>query len=330
MFRARLLKPHPLAPVPVWRRGFTLIELLVVVAIIGLLVSLLLPAVQAARESARATQCENNVRQLALAWHEHEATHGRFPTNGWGFLWVGQADLGYGRKQPGGWAFNILDYLERGELRAASAGDTPAARLRRTEMLGSAIATFRCPSRPGLAVGRHDPEHLPFNADWTAAAAKTDYACCEGDQITHSLAGPTSAAPSAVAAYRHWRPARLATGVCFQRSEIGFEHLRDGASQTYLLGEKYVSTPGYFDPTADDGHDQSLFVGVDLDINRWTIETPLPDGAREATRRFGSAHRDGVRMAFGDGSVRPISWFVDRNVHRALGTRAGGEVTAGY
>ena len=91
-----------------------------------------------------------------------------------------------------------------------------------------------------------------------------------------------------------------------------------------------MSVPGYHDPTADDGHDQSLYVGVDLDVNRWTIEPPLPDGPREAVRRFGSAHADGVRMALGDGSVRAVSWYVDPALHRALGTRAGGEAAGGF
>jgi prepilin-type N-terminal cleavage/methylation domain-containing protein len=82
-------------------RGFTLVELLVVIAIIGVLVALLLPAVQAAREAARKTQCRNNLRQIAIAALSHESIHKHYPTGGWGFKWIGWRDAGAGRQQPG-------------------------------------------------------------------------------------------------------------------------------------------------------------------------------------------------------------------------------------
>ena len=317
-------------PRPIPRRAFTVLELLVVTAVVGLLVALLLPAVQAAREAARKTACANNLRQLALAWHDVHAARGRFPSNGWGYGWVGQADLGDGRDQPGGWCFNVLDRLEQAPLRAGSAGDSPAAFARRTAMQATPLAVFRCPSRPGAALQPFTSKHFAVNAGAVPDAARTDYACCEGDVVTHSLSGPPSADPAAVAAYADWRPATLATGVCFQRSEVGFRHLRDGSSQTYLLGEKYVSTPAYDEADADLGHDQSLFVGVDVDINRWTIDPPLPDGPDPAIRRFGSAHRDSVRMALADGSVRAVGWFVDAETHRRLGNRADGAAIDGF
>ena len=104
------------------KSAFTLVELLVVITIIGVLVALLLPAVQAAREAARQTQCKNNVKQLALGCLGHENAIGRFPTNGWGTDWTGDPDFGTDWRQPGGWLFNVLPYIEQQPLHDMGAG----------------------------------------------------------------------------------------------------------------------------------------------------------------------------------------------------------------
>jgi len=98
------------------REGFTLVELLVVIAIIGILVALLLPAIQAAREAARRNQCTNNLKQWSLGALNHEAAHKHFPSAGLGGKWTGDPNWGFGRKQPGGWLYNILPYIEEQQI----------------------------------------------------------------------------------------------------------------------------------------------------------------------------------------------------------------------
>jgi prepilin-type N-terminal cleavage/methylation domain-containing protein len=96
------------------QHGFTLVELLVVIAIIGILIALLLPAVQAAREAARRSQCINQLKQMGIGALNHESTHGHLPSCGWGSEWLGDPDRGYGKDQPGGWIYNILPYVDPG------------------------------------------------------------------------------------------------------------------------------------------------------------------------------------------------------------------------
>src|SRR6188768_1267313 len=104
------------------REGFTLVELLVVIAIIGILVALLLPAVQAAREAARRNQCTNNLKQISIGVQNHESALKMLPSSGIGYQWVGDPNFGSGRKQPGGWIYNVLPYIEEQAIHDMGAG----------------------------------------------------------------------------------------------------------------------------------------------------------------------------------------------------------------
>lgn len=296
-------------------RGMTLIELLVVLAIFGVLMSLLMMGVHAVRESARLTQCSNNVRQLALATSNFGTNHRHFPGNGWGYAWVGQLDRGIGPQQPGGWAFQILPFVEI----QLPAGEEESDQLRASWMQQE-FSVFRCPNRPS-GLGPHTDAFVTRNAIPVKRTYKTDYAICEGDFITDTREGPETLAEGDSPSYP-WR--RLeATGISFQRSRIRPAEVTDGLSVTYALGEKYVDRSAY--GTIEDlGYDQSLLAGVDLDLNRWVINRPRPDSEGGNARVFGSAHSAGWNVAFCDASVRRLTYEIDPITHARLGNRRDG------
>ncbi len=130
------------------------------ITIIGILIALLLPAVQAAREAARQTQCRNNLKQLSLAFHLHEEAHGHYPTGGWTECWTGDPDQGVGILQPGGWEYNILPYIEQSVLHDMGAGLSVMDKAVQNGLRAQTpLATFDCPSR---APRRFAPATLAF------------------------------------------------------------------------------------------------------------------------------------------------------------------------
>ena len=131
-----------------YRRGFTIVELLVGVSIVAALTAVTLPAIQAARESARLTSCRNNVTQLSKGMIQFEGYYGYFPSGGWSSDWLGVADRSGDSAQPGGWAYSVLPYMEematRNIVANVSASQAGAAynKLATTSMPG-----FSCPTR---------------------------------------------------------------------------------------------------------------------------------------------------------------------------------------
>lgn len=300
------------------RRGFTLVELLVVIAIIGILVGLLLPAVQAAREAARKAECKNHLKQIGLAFHMHHDTYQHFPTNGWGWQWAGAADRGYDQKQPGGWTFNVLTFLEQSSIRDLATGGPSTA-----QMLQTPVAIYYCPSRRGAQLYPVGPG-LPaiVNSDAVTEAAKLDYAVCSGDTIIDTPPGPPSTNPSVLQSYP-WPPYRNATGVSYVLTRIRMAEVTDGTSQTAMVGEKYLARMHYRSGLSF-GDDHPLFIGDDADNRRWTDELPRKDGTDDDVQHFGSAHSGGCNFVLCDGSTRTISYTIDASVFKNLGNRHDG------
>ena len=329
------------------RSAFTLVELLVVIAIIGILIALLLPAVQAAREAARRIQCSNHLKQIGVAIHGHLTAHGQFPTGGWSWGWLGSPDRGVGREQPGGWVFNILPYLEQQDvysmLSGCSMSDAPSIGKAMVEI---PIGAFNCPSRRpaklypiGLAHPTERNPHIAVGTNTAAAAtlslvARSDYAS-NGGLLWYSFSTSVNGSPndladaaSASAQAKLDSIASKSTGIVYPGSEVLERDIHDGLSNTYLAGEKYLNADQY-NTGRDSGDNEYMLMGENEDIDRWTdmsYPRPLQDTPGLSYRlNFGSAHTTGLNMAFCDGSVHTVNYDIDRQTHAYLGNRKDGQ-----
>ena len=315
------------------RYAFTLVELLVVIAIIGILLGLLMPAVQSARESARKASCQNNLKQIGLGVQQHVQSNGFFPSAGWGCYWTGDADLGFGRSQPGSWIFSILPYIEETVIYKFASDGKPneitAAQMAGAEQAGKTpIGLFCCPSR------RRPMQHqvvqgqyiFLYNSNTLKLSNRADYEANAGSIQVWWGGGPTGLA--AGLAGQEFANMTNSNGIVFQRSEIKPAQILDGLSNTYFGGEKYLN-PDVYEKPFDLGDDGSMLVGDDFDTQGWTDAVPLQDQRGRADYwRFGSAHAGAVNMAFCDGSVRAIAYSVDPTVHTLLGHRKDKQVVS--
>jgi prepilin-type N-terminal cleavage/methylation domain-containing protein len=324
------------------RRGVTLVELLVVVAIIGLLIGLLLPAVQTAREAARRTQCLGNLRQIALACLAHEAAHGFLPTGGWGGAWVGDPDRGFGLRQPGGWAFNVLASLEETALHDAGAGltDAEAKAERIMGRLTTPLTIFTCPTRRPARTWPVSPGKpalrlvaVPVTVSRRpAAVARGDYAANMGSGTFPANRYRSGGSPATVSegdamTDSAWQDAYgpPPDGLVFRRSRVRLKDVTDGTTATYLLGEKYID-PATLASGESDDDDQCLSSGHDRDVLRVGLGPPVQDrpGHEPKAISFGSSHASGCGMATADGAVSVVGYDIDPLVHRAKASRNDG------
>jgi prepilin-type N-terminal cleavage/methylation domain-containing protein len=327
-------------------RGFTLVEVLVVIAIIGILVALLLPAVQSAREAARRTECANHLRQIGLACLQHVGAQKFFPSSGWGFIWTGDPDRGYGSGQPGGWIYNILPYMEEQSIRNIGAGLAgPGPGGAKYEALKAqkvaVLQVMHCPSRR--------PAKLYFGADQsinagdTTVQAKNDYAANGGSAKDGSdweswVLGPGGATIDCLSTfpncswYRDEQQIREhLNGITHERSEVKLAQITDGTSKTLLVSEKYINAWAYETTNLEDmqADDSCMYQGNDFDTIRWTGQSLLPLQDTPGITRdytFGSAHPAAMNAVFVDGSLRTIAYDIDPVVYEAYGSRDGGEV----
>jgi prepilin-type N-terminal cleavage/methylation domain-containing protein/prepilin-type processing-associated H-X9-DG protein len=335
------------------RSGFTLVELLVVIAIIAVLIGLLLPAVQAARESGRRITCGNNAKQIGLAAIAFSDTVGHYPSAGWGYTWAPHPDRGSGVKQTGGWFYNLLPFVEQDALHGLGAGagtsndsspELAAANRRRLE---TPLALLHCPSRRSPEAYPVDHSiawyiSQPLLCERLSTSARTDYAINGGELYISIGPGPSSLQQGDGGAFVF--PAQsLSTGICYTRSKFRVTDVSDGLSHTYLIGEKYLGKEYYRTGTSI-GDDQGAFVSDEFDSLRWAAVGPtsaaylgpLQDRTTFAERwgsdeikRFGSAHANSFNATYCDGSVRQVSYSLTELVHRRMCNRQDGMPVAG-
>ena len=275
------------------RSGFTLIELLVVIAIIGILIALLLPAVQKVREASNRTKCQNNLKQMGLALHNYADVRGQFPS-------AYQAT----RTNPGwGWGSTILPFIEQDNLYNAAGiatllfggGANPALPNSHTQ---TKLILFRCPSDLG-------PDLNPMRLNH----AMSNY---------RAVAGPTT--------YPYFYENQDMGGVMFQNSKIRITDVTDGTSNTLIVGEcmfdqatdkRAAIWAGMTGLSSGSVHISDVMWWVDNDSAR--INGPAPQA-------FSSRHPGGALFVFCDGSVRFFRQGGDVNLLRWLAGRNDGHV----
>ena len=225
------------------KKAFTLVELLVVIAIIGVLMGLLLPAVQQAREAARQMQCNNNMKQLGLGLMSHNSVNnGRFPSGGSGYCYVGDLLKGTDYEQRGGWTYNVLPFIEQPNLHEADI----------ETRLKTPVSTFYCPScRPAKlyltlvrTVYSDDKSH-----SGVSSSGKSDYAANAG-----AVTGVESSS-----AQQHYDAGGLIFR-CDANTEVYEQDVYDGLSNTILVGERQLNL-NYGEVSSPVADDDDCFLG---------------------------------------------------------------------
>jgi prepilin-type N-terminal cleavage/methylation domain-containing protein len=325
------------------RRGFTLVELLVVIAIIGILIALLLPAVQAAREAARRSQCMNNLKQLGLALHNYLDSHRVFPPAGINYGWAHQAAPATIEPSAGnilnlnGWVL-VLPFVEQAALHdrydfrfaacpytqnpPAGAVTPPPTLDANAAVVATVVSAFNCPS-DSYNPKMDDEARSHYNPIAPHWGAKTNYDFSVHRNDTQYL--------------NDWGKGYMTHEVRFmfgENSNTATQHLVDGTSNTIAISEQthwlidgapnawgYRGWVQFGIDTAAYGINRfDVFLGSWYTGNRDTIRGRLAEWGTA-----GSLHPGGINVALGDASVRFLSQTTDQTVVRALCTMAGSE-----
>ncbi len=294
-------------------RGFTLIELLVVISIIGVLIALLLPAVQAAREAARRAQCTNNLKQMGIALQNYHDSLGAFPPG-----YVSGFDRNGADTGPGwGWAAMILPQMEQGNLFNSINFSLPIEEPANGTVRLVGIQAFLCPSDTVKPI-------------WTAT---------QHDLMGKPVAPICDVSPSNyIGMYGTTEPGVDGVGIFSRNSKIAIRDITDGTSQTIIVGERshhlceatwvgavtnasLFPSPGSPAPPVVDNA-SGMVLGHSGDRNG-------PGAPTSYVNQFSSRHPGGVNFLFVDGHVQFLKTTMNYSTYNALSTRAGGEVVGG-
>ena len=298
------------------RDGFTLIELLVVIAIIAILIGLLLPAVQRAREAASRLACANNLKQIGLAVLHYELDHKCLPPSKLGNKDLVQqpygTDMGIGQGGPT-WAVLLLPYIEQGPL--FRKWDLTKNYYFNPVAIQTSVPLYFCPSRrapgdaPALSISGDYHLHPDGSWDLVNHGALGDYACNIGTNgtDTHGSNGPFQ--------------------VGLKNGGVRIAQVTDGMSNTLFLGDKHVPL-GH---RGMGGWDCSIYNGGTYSAVRSAgILYPLADSVRNLGWKFGSSHPHVCQFVFGDGSVRTLATSIDPNILENLANISDGQAVSPF
>ena len=304
------------------KRGFTLVELLVVIAIIGILISMLLPAVQAVREAARRTTCGNQMKQQSLAMLNYESAHMHFPPG------VKSSETASNKLIESGFGFGVflLPFMEQQSIydQVGSVSDNftspfipnafnDGSHRNRLEIFNTVIPSYVCPSCPMSSINTVRPE----------GGAKSNYVGVLGPDLDWGNWGEPNAP----------QLGDSLPGILYLDSETPMGAVTDGTSNTFIVGERDGAE---IDLEGTETRSASIWFGPEVaswvntclaptsDDPEWTLNSVI---ANETTRwvNFSSSHTGGANFGRADGSIIFVSDTVDGLAFRAMGTKAGGE-----